>query len=197
MSSHNPEISWLECSKNCQWLQGGKSPNGIPDFNTILEKIKTDFVSNSTTDTKSYNTCLVSRTRELISITEPFEVIAASDISQWLNSPSNLEMETSSDYWLHPSSTTTVSSANGPQMVTSTHHPHHIEQFNNITGPSTSSWLSPDNSTSSWLSSSASSEPVHPVQVFNTIANTSMSSWLSSSADVMDTDFGVVDNTNM
>ena len=202
VSSHNPEISQLECSKNCQWLQGEKSPNGVPDFNTILERITTDFVSNSNTDTKSYNTWLVSRTRELVSITEPFEVIAASDISQWLYSPSALEMETSND-WVHPSSTMKldsvcpVLSANGPQMVASTNQPDHVERFSIITGPSASSWLSPDNSMSSWLSSSVSSEPVHPVQVFNTIANTGTSAWLPSSFDVMDTDFGVVDDMNM
>ena len=209
---HNPVTGWLEYSKGRQWRRGvesGRSPDGVPDFNAIFKKIKSDFVFNSitatTTVTKPYSMWLVSKSNKPDTdttttaacdwvlppssstaqhIAEPFNLIASSSTSSWLQSTIPYTTTDSSSgltSWLHSSSV-------GRSEA--------VRPVETIASMSMSSWLSSSpakqsqdvkqhdesNTNVSWLHSTTSvSEPgnVQPVEVFNTIAGTSVSSWLS------------------
>jgi len=183
----------------CQ-LACGRSPDGVPDFNAIFKKIKADFIHNSTSNTKAYNMWLVPRTNKPVTeaaITEPFNLIAGSDTSSWLQStavPQTMDTSTNLSLWLH-SSSTIRSEAVRPAEV-----------FNTIAGTNVSSWLSPSSKQSQqqedWVTPNVSglhscstrrsegvntanlrSEGVNTANLLNTVAATSVSSWLSPSAD--------------
>ena len=163
----------------CQ-LACGRSSDGVPDYNAILNKIKADFVHNSISSTaaKPYSMWLSSRTNKSVTevaITEPFNLIAASDTSSWLQSttaPQTMDTSTSLSLWLHSSSAVRSEPA---------------EVHNTRTNMS--SWLSPSLTKLSqgvqqqqdWVT--RRSEGISPLEDFNTIAATSASSWLSPSAD--------------
>jgi len=164
----------------CQ-LECGSSPDGVPDFNAIFKKIKADFVHNSISSTapKPYSMWLVSRTNKPVTeapITEPFNLIAGSDTSSWLQSTTASQMDTSST-WLHSSSTVRSEPA---------------EVLNTIAETNMSSWLSPSptkQSQQEWVTpdvscpcSTRESVGVSPAEVFNTVAATSPSLWLTPSA---------------
>jgi len=184
-SKHIPETGWLEYSKGCQWHRGvkyGRSPDGVPNFNVIFKKLKCNFARNSTRITKPYSMWLSKSNKPSTAtqcITEPFNHIAGSHTSAWLQSSKTLAGSGGLSSWLHPSS---ISSSKGVCSVES------------VASTSVSSWLSPlsakqsqdvklhseCNTNELWLPSTTSpSEQEQPADVFNTIAATDASSWLS------------------